>query len=106
MTDPSGNLIAIGNSAFFRFTTGAPSTKKCPVVPESDITYFTMVMSFLVLKSIGEFGRLCRLLAFTMCCHTLALVMAGGLRAGLRICVLSYPLRSIVVAYVASLVVS
>ena len=46
---PSGNLIAMGNFALFKFTTGAPSIRKCAVAPESEIACSTLFNNFAVL---------------------------------------------------------
>ena len=46
---PSGNLIAMGNFALFKFTTGAPSIRKCAVAPESEIACSTLCTNYVVL---------------------------------------------------------
>ena len=58
MVRPLGSVMVIGFSAIFRFATGAPSTKKCPVVPESDMTYSTACFSHVVLKIVPAFGSM------------------------------------------------
>ena len=47
---PSGNLIAMGNFALSKFTTGAPYIKKCAVAPESEMACSTMRTILLVLQ--------------------------------------------------------
>ena len=47
---PSGNLIAMGNFALSKFTTGAPSIKKCAVAPESEMACSTLRHILLVLQ--------------------------------------------------------
>ena len=46
---PSGNLIAMGNCALFKITTGAPSIKKCAVAPEYEIACSTLCTILVVL---------------------------------------------------------
>ena len=48
---PFGNRICIGLVALFLLTTGAPSTRKCPVAPESDTAYCMACTILLVLKA-------------------------------------------------------
>ena len=46
---PSGNLIAMGDFALFKFTTGAPSIRKCAIAPESEIECSTLCTNSVVL---------------------------------------------------------
>ena len=48
---PFGNRIWIGLVAFLLLTTGAPSTRKCPVAPESEIAYCMAWTTLLVLNA-------------------------------------------------------
>ena len=48
MVLPLGSVIVIGLVAGLLLTTGAPSTTKCPVAPESDIAHATLATNFLV----------------------------------------------------------
>ena len=41
MVQPLGRMIVIGLVENFRFGTDAPPTRKCPVVPESEIAHST-----------------------------------------------------------------
>ena len=44
--EPSGRVMVMGAVATFLFVTGAPSTKKCAVAPESNEAYCTVLCSF------------------------------------------------------------
>ena len=56
----------MGFSAIYRFATGAPCTKKCPVAPESDIAYSTACFNLVVLKIVPAFGS-----SWSSCCVTM-----------------------------------
>ena len=53
---PFGIVMLIGLPATCKFVTGAPSTRKWPVVPESEIVYSVVILSLSV------FGFFCVLL--------------------------------------------
>ena len=59
MLFPFGIVMLIGLSATCKFVTGAPSTRKWPVAPESEITYSIAILSLSV------FGVFCALLEMT-----------------------------------------
>ena len=46
---PFGMVMLIGLSATCKFVTGAPSTRKWPVAPESEIAYSVVILSLSVL---------------------------------------------------------
>ena len=47
---PFGIVMMIGLSANCKFVTGAPSTRKLPVAPESDMAYSIAILSLSVLS--------------------------------------------------------
>ena len=79
MIVPSGSLIATGYSATFLFTTGAPSSRKWALAPESEMANFTMLVSFLVLNMVDALGRSISLLACTIFAHAPNLVVGTGI---------------------------
>ena len=50
MIFPFGIVMLIGLSATCKFVTGAPSTRKWPVAPESDMAYSIAILSLSVLS--------------------------------------------------------
>ena len=52
---PFGIVMLIGLSVTCKFVTGAPSTRKRPVVPESEISYSVAILS---LSALGVFCAL------------------------------------------------
>ena len=46
---PFGIVMMIGLSATCKFVTGAPSTRKWPMAPESEIAYLVVILSLSVL---------------------------------------------------------
>ena len=70
---PFGSVICSGNSAFFMFTVGDPSTRKCAVAPESDIACTMLLIRWLFNNKLA-FGR-SRIFSFTISClHASALM--------------------------------
>jgi len=63
--EPSGRVMVNGALAIFLFVTGAPSTKKCAVAPESNKAYWTVRWSLVGLKMVLAFGR-----SLNCCCST------------------------------------
>ena len=73
---PFGNRIWIGLVAFLLLTTGAPSTRKWPVAPESETAYWMACTTLLVLNAKVLVVEV-KLLAWMYCCHALCLVGSG-----------------------------
>ena len=70
---PFGSVICSGYLAFFMFTAGDPSTRKCAVAPESDIAC-TMLLIRWLFNNKFAFGR-SRSFSFTISCfHASVLV--------------------------------
>ena len=61
--DPSGIMICIGFWAGCLFIAGAPSTKKCPVAPESEMAHWTALVILFVSSDIAACGNCVKLLA-------------------------------------------
>lgn len=68
--EPSGRVMVMGAVATFLFVTGAPSTKKCAVAPESNKAYW----SFFGLKMVLAFGKLCKFCSWTKLHHACCFV--------------------------------
>ena len=64
-----GRVMRIGWSAMRLFFTGAPSTKKCPVAPESDTACCTALVICLELKIVCACCDASKLLAWMMVFH-------------------------------------
>ena len=62
-------MILIGCVAGRMFTATDPSTRKCPVAPESEQAQLTAFFKLIVLKMVFTIGSSCRLLAWIICCH-------------------------------------
>ena len=77
MCFPFGSVIVIGFSAIFFFTIGAPSTKKWPVAPESEMACFTDLVTLAASKMEFAMGRDLRLFTPMSCCHAVDLVCMG-----------------------------
>ena len=75
---PFGNLIDMGNFALSKFTTGAPSIKKCAVSPESEMACSTMRTIFLVLKIVLVLFKPSKSSLCSMFSHAPHLVVGGG----------------------------
>ena len=61
--------------------TGAFSTRKWPVAPESDMACLTDLVILAVSKIVAACGNSCKLFACTICCHALfrvSMVGVGG----------------------------
>ena len=59
---PSGNVMVMGLIAFFLLVTGAFSTRKCPVAPESETACFTARVVLCVSKIVAAFDNSCNFL--------------------------------------------
>lgn len=68
--EPSGRVMVMGAVATFLFVTGAPSTKKCAVAPESNKAYW----SFFGLKMVLAFGKSCNFRCWTKLHHACCFV--------------------------------
>jgi hypothetical protein len=82
ITLPFGILMLIGLVARRLLVTGAFSTRKWPVAPESDMACCTDLVTFALSKIVAALGSSCRLFACTIICHTLlrvGMVGVGGL---------------------------
>ena len=71
----------MGFVAIFLLTIGAPSTKKCPVAPESDMAYSTAFVRRCVLNIMSARGEACRLhsriiVFHAVCCVGIGIVVA------------------------------
>ena len=71
---PFGSEMLIGFLATCKFVTDAPSTRKWPVGPGSEMAYSTALIILGVLKIISAFLICMRLLACTYFCHGPCLV--------------------------------
>ena len=69
ITLPFGNVIVIGWSAILLFMTGAPSTRKWPVAPESEMACLTARTRRCGLKMVADRGSCWRLFACTIVVH-------------------------------------
>ena len=69
ITLPFGNVITIGCAAICLFMTGAPSTKKWPVAPESEMACLTAQTRRCGLKMVADRGSCCMLFAWTVAVH-------------------------------------
>ena len=74
ITLPFGNVIVIGWSAILLFMTGAPSTRKWPVAPESEMACLTDRVTRAGSNMVAACGKLLRLLAWIVVSQALALV--------------------------------
>ena len=70
---PLGRVIVVGFSVTLLFTTGAPLTRKWPVVPESEMAYFTALVTFDLSKMVAAIGSCCKLFACTSVFHAFGL---------------------------------
>ena len=75
---PLGKVMVIGLVARCLLVTGAFSTRKWPVAPESDMTCFTDLVTLAVSKIAAACGSSCKLFACTIVCHALLLVGMVG----------------------------
>ena len=75
---PSGNLISIGNFALSKFTTGAPSIKKCAVAPESEMACSTLRTILLVLQRVLVFFTPSKSSLSSLLGHAPHIVVVGG----------------------------
>ena len=66
---PFGGIIWIDLVAIFLLMIGAPSTRKCPVAPESDMAYCTALVTRLVSKTIFACGDSRRLWLWIIAFH-------------------------------------
>ena len=79
---PLGKVMVIGLVARRLLVTGAFSTRKWPVAPESDMACFTDLVTLAVSKIAAACGNSCKLFACTIVCHALlrvGMVGVGGL---------------------------
>ena len=83
MDFPLGNVMVIGLVARRLLVTGAFSTRKWPVAPESDMACFTDLVILVASKIAAACGNSCKLFACTICCH--ALVRVGMVGVGGRL---------------------
>ena len=60
---PLGSVMVIGFAAIFLLVTGAFSTRKCPVAPESEMACSTDLATRAGSKIVAAWGKLLRLLA-------------------------------------------
>ena len=64
----------MGFVAIFLLTIGAPSTKKCPVAPESDMAYSIAFVRRCVLNIMSARGEACKLQSRTIVVHVVCRV--------------------------------
>ena len=83
MDFPLGNVTVIGLVARCLLVTGAFSTRKWPVAPESDMACFTDLVILAVSQIAVDCGNSCKLFACSICCH--AVVRVGMVGVGGRI---------------------
>ena len=69
MTLPFGRAICTGVVAIRMFITGAPSTRKWPVAPESEIACCTERVTLATSKMVSALGRVLRLSCLMRACH-------------------------------------
>ena len=78
----SGSVILSGDDVGLLLTTGAPCNRKCPVAPESEMTYCTAPCNLVGCKIGVAFGSSCRLCAspllYTVVGYHEVLVAAAG----------------------------
>ena len=94
---PSGNLIAMGKFSLSKFTTGAPSIKKCAVAPESEMACSTLRTILLVLQLVLVLSAPSKSSLSPLFGHDPHLVVVGGVVLYLLIrfrCLLLFSLRS------------
>ena len=94
---PSGNLIAMGNFALSKFTTGAPSIKKCAVAPESEIACSTLRPILFVLHVVVVLFAPSHFSLVLLFSHAPPLVVVGGVSLSLLLifrCLLLFIFRS------------
>ena len=99
---PSVNLIAMGNFSLFKFTTGAPSIKKCAVAPESDIACSTLRPILLVLHVVVVLFAPSHFSLGLLFDHAPPLVVVGGVSLYLLLifrCFLLFSFRSHLAAH-------
>ena len=98
---PSGNLIAKGKFVLFKFTTGAPSIKKCAVAPESEIVCSTLRPILFVLHVVVVLFAPSHFSLGLLFDHAPPLVVVGGVSLSLLLifrCLLLFNFRSHLVA--------
>ena len=64
----------MGLSGTLLFTTGALSTRKWSVAPESEMAYFTALVTFVLSKRVAAIGSSCEIFACTSYFHATDLV--------------------------------
>ena len=78
---PSGSLMLRGLVATFFRVTGAPSTTKCAVAPESEYAYSTCLVTRGLLNMVSAIGNSWRLFICTIRSHALLLLFGALLVA-------------------------
>ena len=89
---PLGSVMAIGLVTGLMFTADAPTIRKWPVAPESEITHFTALVTRSWSKIICACGNSLKFFVWIMCCNACCLVaacdnklVAGGKVVGITV---------------------
>ena len=77
--------MRMGLLAIFLVLTGAHSTKKCPVVPDSDTACCTAIVTRFVLNMVSAFGNNIKLLSWMMLFRVCLLLVMLSLYASAKL---------------------